>query len=1100
MNTFTKYQDIILEEWSNIQEPMHTIFNSLEPSRKEFHFIAGPPFPTGKPHLGHVAVETIKSTILNYKAMNGYTCTNQIGYDCHGLPIESIANRELGISTREELETIGLARFNAFCKEKIASFEGDWEPVYNRLGRWVNFQNTYRTMDVEYMESVWWAFAELYKKGLIYRGYKITPYSYALQSPLSNFEASQNYKEVDCRSVYVRFTISASSINKLSLSLPEIQIVDRDNTNVYIIIWTTTPWTLPANLALCVNAALEYEVVQLETGEIYIIGKDTWKNIGLKSAPTVLKTLFGRELVGIKYNPIFDTYIRLYYETTRTPYCSKWFSIQSDDYVKECALSGTGTGIVHLAPLFGEDDYRICKQQNIVSDTDMPYLEIIDENCIILNHLLIDSKYHGKLILDIENEIIKDLKSSHALVRTQQIRHEYPYCYRTDTPLIYRTCDSFYVDIQSIKSRMIELNRGINWIPDHVGSQRFHNWLEGAKDWCISRSRYFGTPIPIWQTEDGLQLHVISSIAELEELTGQKLNDIHPEYVNSLEFTLEGKRYTRVLDIFDCWFESGAAPFAQYHYPFNNENRIRINDYIYSHHTLCDFIAEGLDQTRGWFYTLLVLSTALFNVAPARNILTVGLVLDNQKRKISKKLGNYVDVEHLLETYGTDAIRLYVLQSGITIAEPLPFRHDDVNVITKTLFQFRNCCDFLEEHVHNMNNQGFDFCNFDYYLTTTNSMDLWIISYMNDLIRYYKTCMDAFNISKAVKRVLDCIEDITNWYVKFNRDRLKGKNGSDEWAISSSVLFHVIEKWIVLAAPFTPFLAEYIYKQLNRIICSKNTYSLMTKFCGRINEEIPLGLNCKEETEFITTFALLQKVARMVRAARMKTATHTSSKTPIKRLEICMNNHSDLEKIAICIDLIQAELNVIDIAYSPLDGNMNYRIIPNKALLGKKYKKQASEIYKALESISFDSKTDTDNITCKLADGQVACITPDEYTLEPVFSDNDIYDTELCILVCIDFTYNKEIESLAVMRRFISHIQQSRKAMGLHPWNPISIEVCQDDFEIVSSNKEYIAQRLDCVVNLNSSLQPTQPTELKFTLADEDDSRMILYMILRLSL
>lgn len=1096
MNTFAKYQDSILEEYKNSTEPMYAVLTTPGSRKEEFHFIAGPPFPTGKPHLGHVAVETIKSTILNYKAMNGYTCTNQIGYDCHGLPIESIANRELGITTREELEAIGLAKFNSFCKEKIASFEGDWEPVYNRLGRWVDFQHTYRTMDVEYMESVWWAFAELYKKGLIYRGYKITPYSYALQSPLSNFEASQNYKEVDCRSVYVRFTISASSINKLSLSLPETQIVDRDNTNVYIIIWTTTPWTLPANIALCINAALEYEVIQLETGEIYIIGKDTWKNIGLKSAPTVLKTLFGKELVGIKYNPLFDTYIRLYYGTTSIPSRTKWFTIQTDDYVKECASSNTGTGIVHLAPLFGEDDYRVCKQQNIVTDRDMPYLEIIDENCIILNHLILDSKYLGNLILHIETEIIKDLKASHALVRTQQIRHEYPYCYRTDTPLIYRACDSFYVDIQTIKTRMIELNRGINWIPGHVGTQRFHNWLEGAKDWCISRSRYFGTPIPIWQTEDGSQLRVIGSIAELERLTGQKLTDIHPEHVNSLEFMIEGKRYTRVLDIFDCWFESGAAPFAQHHYPFNKTHSAVFDDYISRERVMCDFIAEGLDQTRGWFYTLLVLSTALFNIAPARNILTVGLVLDSQKRKISKKLGNYVDVEQLLETYGTDAIRLYILQSGITAAEPLAFKEDDVQIITKTLFQFKNCCDFLEEHVHNMNNQGFDFCQFDYYLITKNSMDLWIISYMNDLIRHYKTCMDAFNISKAVKRVLDCVEDITNWYVKFNRDRLKGNNGSDEWAISSSVLFHVIEKWIMLAAPFTPFLAEYIYKQLNIIICSKNTDSLMTKFCNRINEEIPLGLNSKEETEFITTFALLQKVARMVRASRMKTATHTSSKTPIKRLEICMNNSNNLEKIASCIDLIQAELNVIDIAYAPLDGNMNYRVVPNKALLGKKYKKQASEIYKALESISFDFKIDTDNIICKLADEQEVNITPEEYTLEPIFSDSDIYDAECRILVRIDFTYNKKIESLAVMRRFISHIQQSRKAMGLHPWNPISIEVGHDDFEIVSSNKEYIAQRLGCLVNLNSS--HPQPLDRKFTLDDEDDSRCIMYMILRL--
>ena len=375
MNTFARYQDSILEEWSQATPAMHTILDNAIPTdtnKPEFHFIAGPPFPTGKPHLGHVAVETIKSTVLNYKAMNGYSCTNGIGYDCHGLPIESIANRELGISTRQELEAIGLDRFNAFCKEKIASFEGDWEPVYNRLGRWVDFQHTYRTMDAEYMESVWWAFSQLYEKGLIYRGYKITPYSYALQSPLSNFEASQNYKEVDCRSVYVRFQLLESSAKQLAL----------ETSTAYIIIWTTTPWTLPANLAVCVNANLEYEAIQLETGEIYILGKDTWKNCGLKlePKPIIIKTFLGRKLLGVKYTPPFPTYSRI----TNTTSHEKWFCVLADDYVKECASSNTGTAIVHLAPLFGEDDYRICLEQRITTPADMPLLELIDKNCNIL--------------------------------------------------------------------------------------------------------------------------------------------------------------------------------------------------------------------------------------------------------------------------------------------------------------------------------------------------------------------------------------------------------------------------------------------------------------------------------------------------------------------------------------------------------------------------------------------------------------------------------------------------------------------------------------------------------------------------------------------
>ena len=1136
MQAFTKYHDTILADWDNSPEPMHTILNISGSSKsstthQEFHFIAGPPFPTGKPHLGHVAVETIKSAILNYKTMTGYQCTNRIGYDCHGLPIESIANRELGIQTREELEAIGLTKFNAFCKEKIASFEGDWEPVYNRLGRWVDFQHTYRTMDREYMESVWWAFSQLYEKKLIYRGYKITPYSYALQSPLSNFEASQNYKDVDCRSVYVRLEINdpskltallpstdKPSTDKPSTDKPSTDKPSTDTPSVYIIIWTTTPWTLPANLAVCVNATLEYDIIHLETGEIYILGKGTAANIGIKS-PVIIKTVLGAELVGLSYDPPFSTYIRLYHGTVSTPRRVKWFTILADNYVRTVDSTQPGTAIVHLAPLFGEDDYRVCKEQHVITETDMHNIELIDSSGnITFNHPLADTYNDNakRLILETDIDIIKDLKATHALVKIQQIRHEYPFCYRTDTPLIYRTCESFYVDIQAIKQRMIEINRGINWFPAHVGIPRFHNWLEGAKDWCISRSRFFGTPIPVWISEDGSDIKVISSIAQLETLTGQQLTDIHPEYVNHLEFTIAGKRYTRVLDIFDCWFESGAVPFAQYHYPFNIESRSRIDEYVKREHTMCDFIAEGLDQTRGWFYTLLVLSTALFNVAPAKNILTVGLVLDSQKQKISKKLGNYVDVEKLLETHGTDAIRLYILQSGITAAEPIAFREDDLHVINKTLFQFKNCWEFLAVHITNMHHQGHIFNPVAYLeyqqADLLGAMDKWIICYMNNLTQELINEMDVnYKLSTSVRAILDSVENITNWYLKFNRDRLKGKVGIDEWRVASSVLFQVIRQWCILTAPFAPFFSQWIYQQQCVYDNTPTTLITKTKWIHqlRIYNMIHLeGVNMKLSLE---TFNLLQRVARMVRAARMKTITHTSSKTPIKHLEICMDNPSGLNKIASCIDLIQSELNVIDIAYSPLEGNMTYRVVPNKALLGKKYKKQASDIYRALEvlptlstistisTISNINDNKQESIQCSLANGLDVIINSDEYTLEPVFGDNDIYDNttiggELNILVRIDFTYNKEIESLAVVRHFISHVQQSRKAMGLNPWEPINIEISNDDFDIISSNREYIQQRLECNVIPNSLLL----ADRKFTLADEDDSRVITYLILRL--
>jgi isoleucyl-tRNA synthetase len=464
-------------------------------------------------------------------------------------------------------------------------------------------------------------------------------------------------------------------------------------------------------------------------------------------------------------------------------------------------------------------------------------------------------------------------------------------------------------------------------------------------------------------------------------------------------------------------------------------------------------------------------------------------------------------VEHLLEKHGVDAIRLYILQSSITSAEPMAFREDDLQVINKTLIQFKNCWDFLAEHITHMRHQGYDF-NPDAYLEyqqteILGAMDKWIICYMNNLTQEMIHDLDMdYNLSKAARAIIDGVENITNWYLKFNRERLKGKSGLDEWRVTSSILFQIIRKWCILAAPFAPFYCQWIYKQLcyyDITPANKTTTKTTTKTKTnwihqlRIDNVIHLEDATKEyTTKSLETFNLLQLVSRMVRAARMKTTTHTSSKTPIKHLEICMNNPKGLEMIASCIDLIQSELNVIDIVYSALDGNIKYRVVPNKALLGKKYKKKANDIYKMLESITHTNLQTSESISFPLTNGEVVNLAPEEYILEPVFGgDNDIYESN--ILVRIDFTYNKEIESLAAMRRFIAHVQQSRKQMNLHPWNPISIEICQDNFDIISSNKEYIQQRLECRVNTNS----LQQSDRTFILAD-DDSRVITYMILRL--
>ena len=1048
MDTFTFQNSDIF----NKGDKMHLLFDVSRNSKffnpeetQTFRFYDGPPFVTGTPHYGHLLVGITKDTILKYRNMCGYACLNKVGYDCHGVPIEGIVNRELNINSLDDLQKVGMEKFNLHCKQKIAEYERSWEPIYNRMGRWADFDNVYKTMDKNYMESVWWGFAELYRKKLIYRSYKVTAYSYALQSPLSNFEASQNYKEIDTRSVYVRFKLS--------------NVDNTNNTNTYFVAWTTTPWTLPCNLALCVNADLDYEYVQSESGDIYICGKDKHKNFNLKN-PKILKCIKGKDLVGLRYEHIYN------YFTS-----DKFHMVVSDDYVKDSGSAGTD--IVHLAPVFGEDDYRVCKSTNIITDDDIAMLEPVDENCIFNNKI---TKYQGRLVFDVETDIIKELKERQIHLKTQQIKHEYPFCYRTDTPLIYKICKSFYVDVQPIKDRMIELNQHTKWYPANIGSGRFHKWLEGSRDWCISRSRYFGNPIPVWvNVSDSNDMIVIDSVAELERESGQKIDDLHPEFVNKLTITKmsdEGlKTYKRVEDVFDCWFESGSMTFAQYHYPFENKNIFDDFD------SMCDFICEGVDQTRGWFYTLFVLSVALFDKKPASNIMVMGHILDSEKRKLSKKLQNYTDPNILLDKYGPDSVRLYLLQSPSTYAESLAFKEDDIKIIQKDLYQFKNSVDFLLEHVTNQKHQDIKF-DILAYQRASNPMDLWIMQYINQTGYDIVNLMNSYEIARATRKLCDVIEDITNWYVKFNRDRLKGKSGNEDWIVSTSVFAYVVHKYLITMTPFTPFLTQVLFDKL------KQHNIILTEI--KCIQESAYVFESKSDTNILDTFNLLKKVSKMVRAARMGTKTHTSAKTPIKYCEICMDSDIKLNQIENCIDLIQSELNVIDIKYSKLSGNIVYKYVPNKAVLGKKYKKNASDIYKLFDKLnSREIEYTTKSNSICIAE---YIIQSEEYTTEPIFAAEDVFDGD--ILIKIDFTYDEFIEKTGHLKRFVSNIQQTRKQLGLHPWDKICIEISQDDFGIVTDNVVYIKKRLECEVNPFSDMNPDR--------FYEDEDKKIAYSVIRL--
>jgi isoleucyl-tRNA synthetase len=1006
---YTSYTKLILEQWKDKD------LENYSDGKDIFRFMDGPPFVTGKLHLGHVAIGAIKSTFLNYKRMMGYSCLNKLGYDCHGLPIESYVNKFLNISSLDDLQSVGMEKFNQTCKDKIREFEGSWKPIYKKIGRWTDFDTTYKTMDVNFMESVWWAFKSLSDKGLTYYGFKITPYSYPLQSPLSNFEAQQNYKDVDTKSIYVKF-----------------KLLNTENT--YFVAWTTTPWTLISNIALCVNPDLDYDYVLAEDNNIYILASGTLNNASIKMIK-IIKTVKGSELVNIEYTPPYNFMKR------------DIFKVVADNYVTKC--TNHGTSIVHIAPAFGEDDYNVCIKNNIVKKYEIGELCPIDENCKYLKCI---DLYANRLVFDCNDDIIKCLKQQNLICRIQSYRHSYPFCYRTNTPLIYRCVKSFYINVESIKERMIQLNDTINWIPFNIGDNRFKKWLEGARDWCVSRSRYFGTPIPVWMNNNGDSI-VIGSIDELKKLANiNVITDLHPEIINNITFVKDGSEYKRIPDIFDCWFESGCVPYGQIHYPFENKNYFDNLDY------LSDFVVEGIDQTRGWFYTLLVLSTALLDKAPFKNVICTGLVRDESGLKMSKSNNNYVDTEELIDNYGADVIRIYLLLSGLSNGEDLKFKTSDITEIKQKVIQLINSVKFYIEHFTNMKINNVDSFNSlkDCDISNLNFMDTWIISSVVQLKHMMIDYMDNFNVSKYVKLSIDFIEDLTNYYIKFNRDRLKGKFGNDEWKISMSVLHYVFTEYCYIIAPVAPFLSEYIYQEINK---SDETSIHFIKF---IHDDFIKDYNV------LNCFDLLKRIAKLVRSARSSTKTHTSQKTPILKCEICINDDKKIENVSKFIDNIQDELNCINIIYGKLSDEVEYSIKPNLRNIGLKYKKEINEIKKYLTTVNVKDIVDNNVHDIKFNN---IVLTNDDYEIiispkQNTKSAKNIYTViDSDILIKIDFTYDEIVEMNHQLKCISSYVQQTRKYLKLKLWNKINVKFIFDSQNIISNNIEHLKTRLDCIVS-----------------------------------
>lgn len=1038
--SFSSNELEILQFWDRIN--LYKQIMDKNKFKKTFHFMDGPPFVSSDNlHHGHLLVGYGKSSINNFYQMNGYNVLNKIGYDVHGLPIEMQINKMLGINTRVGVTDYGISNYNKKCREVIDSFSGAWTPIFNRMGRWADFSNEYKTMYPEYMESVWWVFKQLYDKNLIYQGYKIMPYSTGCCTPLSNFEANglDSYKEIDDPSAYVKFKIK--------------------NDEAFIIAWTTTPWTLSSNLALCVNPEIDYvKIIDNTTNEFYIVAKDCLDNLYKVSKKTkietdkpykIVETFKGLTLVNIEYEPVFDYFAK-----------DRKFIILGDSFV-QVGEKGSGSGVVHMAPAFGEDDFHVCIKNNIVSINEIGNYCPVDDSGRYTS-VIYDMK--GIYVRDANDNICRTLKSKNLLFKKEMYKHSYPFCWRTDTPLIYKAVSSIFVAVTKIKDDLIKNNAKVNWVPSHVGSNRFHQWLENTRDWGVSRSRFFGTPIPMWISDDGLEVVCIGSIDELVQLANldYRPTDLHRENIDHIKIpSKRGPEFgylKRIDDVLDCWFESGCVPFAQVHYPF--ENRYIFDDKDY----LADYILEGIDQTRGWFYTLMVISTAILNKPAFKNVICSGLILAQDGKKFSKRLNNFVSPQKIFDIYGSDAFRLYLISSPAIKAESFRFNDDDISKIVKKNIQLLNGHKFFIEHCLKFIKDGYEL-DINSWKQSENIMDKWIVARTGTLLENINREIKNYSLNKIWVEIHDFIEDLTNWYIKFNRNRLKGKNcDKSEQNTALSTLYFVLINSCKIFAPFMPFFSETLFK--NIYVLESNDPNISVHLMNYPNKDDFIKYD-----EIETQMKNLQLVSGIVRQLRSKTKDCQSAKIPIKKIYIGNKNMEFINNIKRLETYLIEEINCLQVEYIDVDNYINYKIEPDYKIIGQKYKEKASKIYKQLNKVSTDQindfiinkiiKIELDNIILTDEDINIK-ITVDNNKLKHL-SDNIIADIENNTFIAIDSTQDYYTQSVYISRLFITGIQQSIKKSFIRPWHKIKIYYYTDsDFitECITKYKDQIIKDL----------------------------------------
>ncbi|WP_028129193.1 isoleucine--tRNA ligase [Selenomonas sp. AE3005] len=968
-----------------------------------FTFYDGPPTANGKPHIGHVLTRVIKDMLPRYQSMKGKKVLRKAGWDTHGLPVELEVEKLVGINGKEQIEEYGIEPFIKKCRESVWKYKGMWEEFSDVVGFWADMEHPYITYENDFIESEWWALKEIWKKGLLYKGHKVVPYCPRCGTPLSSHEVAQGYKDVKERSAMVKFKVK-----------------DED---AYFLAWTTTPWTLPSNLGLCVNPEVDYVKIKVD-GTVYYMAEALVDTVfeGVEGEREVLEKYKGKDLEYREYEPLYD------YAVGKLK--KKAFYVVCDDYV----TTSDGTGIVHIAPAFGEDDNRVCRKY------DMPFVQFVNNK----GEMTEETDWAGVFVKDADPLIIDDLKKSGKLFKAPKFEHSYPHCWRCDTPLIYYARETWFIKMTDVKDKLIANNNKVNWIPKSIGEGRFGDWLEHVQDWGLSRNRYWGTPLPVWECECGHQ-HTIGSIAELKEMSDNCPDDIelHRPYIDAVTIKCPecGKEMHRVPEVIDCWFDSGSMPFAQWHYPFENKE-------IFEKRFPADFISEAVDQTRGWFYSLIAISTLLFDEAPYKNVIVLGHVQDKDGRKMSKSKGNAVDPMQALGQHGADAIRWYFYENS---APWLPNRfHDDAVQEGQRKFMgtLWNTYAFFVLYA---NIDNFDATKYTLDYDKLSVMDKWVLSRLNTMVKEVDSDLGSYKVTEAAKALQAFTDELSNWYVRRSRARFWAKGMEQDKINAYMTLWTALVTTAKAAAPLVPFITESIYRNL---VCSIDKSAPESVHLA----DYPVVNEAWIDEELEKNMELVLEIVVLGRASRNE--TNIKNRQPVAHMYVNAERElSDFFK-----EIVEDELNVKEVVFKEdMEEYLSYSFKPNFRVLGPKVGKQIGAVKAALSKLNGSkAKTELDStgkLVIALSDGDVALTTED---VEVSMAQTEGFNCQRYngVTIALDTTLTEELLAEGFVREIISKVQTMRKENGFEVTDHIKVSLAGNEKlqAIVAQNEDYLKE------------------------------------------